>query len=170
MISLSAARTLDYILFFTNKGRVYSSRVYELPEGGRNARGAHIANVLSLMPDETISTMLVVPDFEQAEYVTLITQGADQADGALRLCQRARYRFDCHEFGRNDSLDWARLTSGDEEFILVTRVARRCASTETALRPMGRTFGVMADAPDELTRRNRQPGRGEAGCGFIGIA
>ena len=60
-------------------------------------RGAHIANAeFDARRDDP--TMLVVPDFEQAEYVTLITQGADQADGALRLCQRTRYRFDCHEF------------------------------------------------------------------------
>ena len=68
------ARTLDHILFFTNKGRVYSSRVYELPEGSRTARGAHIANILSLMPDETVTAMLVVPEFEHADYVTIITR------------------------------------------------------------------------------------------------
>ena len=146
VISLSAARTLDYILFFTNKGRVYSSRVYELPEGGRNARGAHIANVLSLMPDETISTMLVVPDFEQAEYVTLITRKARIKRMALSVFANVRATgLIAMNLDENDSLDWARLTSGDEEFILVTRRGKALRFHETALRPMGRiAAGVMA--------------------------
>ena len=74
-MNLFFARTLDNILFFTNKGRVYS-RVYELPEGSRTSRGAHIANVLSLQSDETVTTMLVVPDFGQANYITLLRAGA----------------------------------------------------------------------------------------------
>ncbi|MDQ3249698.1 MAG: DNA gyrase subunit A, partial [Chloroflexota bacterium] len=76
VISLLFARTLDHILFFTDKGRVYGSRVYELPEGSRTSRGVHIANVLSLMADEQVTTMLVVPDFDQAKYITLITRQA----------------------------------------------------------------------------------------------
>ncbi len=146
VISLSAARTLDYILFFTNKGRVYSSRVYELPEGGRNARGAHIANVLSLMPDETISTMLVVPDFEQAEYVTLITRKARIKRMDLSVFANVRPSgLIAMNLDDSDSLDWARLTNGDEEFIMVTRRGKALRFHETALRPMGRVAaGVMA--------------------------
>lgn len=71
---------------FTNKGRVYSSRAYELPEGSRTARGVHIANLLSLMPDENVTTMLVVPDFEQAEqYHADHPPGVDQTHGVGRL-------------------------------------------------------------------------------------
>ncbi len=146
VISLFFARTLDYILFFTNKGRVYSSRVYELPEGGRTARGAHIANVLSLMPDETISTMLVVPDFEQAKHITLITRKARIKRMDLRVFANVRPSgLIAMNLDDSDSLDWARLTNGDEEFIMVTRNGRALRFHETAVRPMGRTAaGVMA--------------------------
>ena len=146
VISLFFARTLDYILFFTNKGRVYSSRVYELPEGGRTARGAHIANVLSMMPDETISTMLVVPDFEQAKHITLITRKARIKRMDLRVLANVRPSgLIAMNLDDSDSLDWARLTNGDEEFIMVTRNGRALRFHETAVRPMGRTAaGVMA--------------------------
>ncbi len=146
VISLFAARTLDYILFFTNKGRVYSSRVYELPEGGRTARGAHIANVLSLLPDEAISTMLVVPDFDQADYVTLITRKARIKRMDLNVFANVRPSgLIAMNLDDNDSLDWARLTNGDEEFILVTRHGKALRFHETAVRCMGRTAaGVMA--------------------------
>lgn len=146
VIDLFFARTLDHILFFTDKGRVYSSRVYELPEGSRTSRGAHIANVLSLMADEHVTTMLVVPDFEQADYVTLLT-----AKGRIK-------RMDLSSFSNvrasgviamnldsSDSLNWARLTTGNEDFIIVTRGGKSLRFVESAVRPMGRTAaGVMA--------------------------
>ena len=142
VIDLFFARTLDHILFFTNLGRVYSSRVYELPEGSRTARGAHLANILSLMPDETVTTMLVVPDFEAADYVTLITrQGRIKrmelsAFGNVRASGLIAMNLDA-----SDSLDWARLTSGDEEFVVVTRKGKALRFHETTVRSMGRTAG-----------------------------
>ena len=140
------ARTLDNILFFTNKGRVYGSRVYELPEGSRTARGAHIANVLSLMPDETVSTMLVVPDFEQADYITLLTQQGRIKRMELNVFSNVRPSgLIAMNLDEGDSLDWARLTNGEEDFIIVTRGGKSLRFHETAVRPMGRTAaGVMA--------------------------
>src|SRR5690606_28274227 len=122
VINLLFARNLDSILFFTNKGRVYSSRVYELPEGSRTARGAHTANVLNLQPDESVSTMLVVPDFEQAEYITLITRQARIKRLELSAFSNIRSTgLIAMNLDPEDSLDWARLTNGDEEFVIVTR-------------------------------------------------
>jgi DNA gyrase subunit A len=146
VIDLLFARTLDYILFFTNKGRVYSSRVYELPEGSRTARGAHIANVLNLQPDETVSTMLVVADFEQAEYITLITRQARIKRMELSAFSNVRsVGLIAMSLDPSDSLDWARLTSGDEEFLVVTRNGKALRFHESAVRPMGRTAaGVRA--------------------------
>lgn len=140
------ARTLDYILFFTNKGRVYSSRVYDLPEGSRTARGAHIANLLSLMPDETVSTMLVIPDFEQADYVTLLTRRGRIKRMELNVFSNVRSSgLIAMNLDESDSLDWARLTNGNEDFIIVTRGGKSLRFHETAVRPMGRTAaGVMA--------------------------
>lgn len=91
VINLLFARTLDHVLFFTNRGRVYSSRVYELPEGSRTWRGGHMANVLNLLPDEMLTTMLVVPDFEAANYITLLTRlgRIKRVDADARVADRA---------------------------------------------------------------------------------
>jgi DNA gyrase subunit A len=144
--SLYFARTLDYILFFTDKGRVYSSRVYELPEGGRTARGAHIANVLNLMPDETVSTVLVTPDFAQAKYVTLITRQARIKRMELSVFSNVRSTgVIAMSLDPDDSLDWARLTNGDEEFLAISRHGKALRFHERSVRPMGRSAaGVMA--------------------------
>ncbi|MBE2239416.1 MAG: DNA gyrase subunit A [Caldilineaceae bacterium] len=140
------ARTLDHILFFTNKGRVYSSRVYELPEGSRTARGMHIANVLSLMPDETVTTMLVVPDFEHADYITLLTRQGRIKRMELNVFANIRsIGLIAMSLDEGDSLDWARLTNGSEDFIVVTRHGRALRFSEKDVRAMGRTAaGVMA--------------------------
>ena len=146
VISLLFARTLDHILFFTNKGRVYSSRAYELPEGSRTARGVHIANLLSLMPDENVTTMLVVPDFEQAEYITLITRQARIKRMELGVFSNIRPSgLIAMNLDADDSLDWARLTSGNEEFMVVTRNGKALRFHERMVRAMGRTAaGVRA--------------------------
>ena len=146
VINFFFARTLDHILFFTDKGRVYSSKVYELPEGSRTSRGAHIANVLSLLPDEKVTTMLVIPDFKQAEYITLLTRKGRIKRMALSVFNNIRTTgLIAMNLGEDDSLDWARLTHGNEDFIIVTRGGKSLRFMESAVRPMGRTAaGVMA--------------------------
>jgi DNA gyrase subunit A len=146
VIELLFARTLDHILFFTNKGRVYSSRVYELPESSRTARGMHIANVLNLMADETVTTMLVVPDFDVADYITLLTRQGRIKRMELNVFANIRsVGLIAMTLDEGDSLDWARLTDGVEDFIVVTRIGRALRFHEGDVRPMGRTAaGVMA--------------------------
>ena len=146
VMDLRFARTLDHILFFTNQGRVYSSRVYELPEGGRTAKGAHIANLLTLQHNEQVTTMLTLGDFEQAAFITLLTRKARikrvkssafanvRASGVIAM-----------NLGENDSLEWAQLTKGDEEFIIVSSRGRALRMREGHVRAMGRTAaGVWA--------------------------
>ncbi len=139
-------RTLDYILFFTDKGRVYSSRAYELPEGSRTSRGVHIANLLSLMADERVTTMVVVADFEQAEYITLITRQARIKRMELSVFSNIRPSgLIAMNLDPNDSLDWARLTNGNEEFMVITSNGKALRFHEASVRAMGRTAaGVMA--------------------------
>ena len=146
VINLLFARTLDHILFFTDKGRVYSSKVYELPEAGRTARGAHMANFLNLQADERVTTMLVVPDFDDAEYVTLITRKARIKRMELNVFSNVRSTgLIAMNLDDNDSLDWARMTNGDQEFIIVTRNGKALRFHEQNVRPMGRAAaGVMA--------------------------
>ena len=74
VVDLLAARTLDHMLFFTDRGRVYSQRVFNLPDTARDGRGLPMVNFLNLTPDERVTAILVVPDFEQAKYVTLLTR------------------------------------------------------------------------------------------------
>lgn len=146
VIDLLFARTLDHILFFTDKGRVYSSRVYELPEGSRTARGSHVANVLSLMADENVLTMLVIENFDEANYITLATR-----KGRIKRMELSAFRnirtsgLIAMNLDPDDSLDWARLTDGEEDFIVVTRGGKSLRFHESAVRAMGRTAaGVMA--------------------------
>ncbi len=146
VINLLFARTLDYILFFTDKGRVYSSKVYELPEASRTARGAHMANFLNMQADERVTTMLVVPDFEDAEYVTLITRKARIKRMELNVFSNVRSTgLIAMNLDDDDSLDWARMTNGNQEFIIVTRNGKALRFHEQNVRSMGRTAaGVKA--------------------------
>ena len=143
---LRFARTLDYILFFTDKGRVYSSRVYELPEGSRTSKGVHIANVLSLQADEAVTAMLTVPDFEQAEYITLLTRKGRIKRVAVDAFSNVRTTgVIAMNLDDDDSLNWALSTTGDQDFIIVTRRGKSLRFSEDQVRAMGRTAaGVWA--------------------------
>ncbi len=146
VIDLFSARTLDHVLFFTNRGRVYGQRVFALPDGARDSKGLPMVNVLNLAADERVTTLLVVPDFEQAEYVTLLT----------RLGRIKRIKLEEFEGVRpsgiiamnlepGDELGWARATGGKQEFIIVTAGGRALRFAETEVRPMGRSAaGVLA--------------------------
>ncbi len=146
VMDLRFARTLDHILFFTNKGRVYSSRVYDLPEGGRTAKGVHIANVLTLQHNERVTTMLTLENFEQAAYITLLTcKGRIKRVKTSALANVRPSGVIAMNLDDDDSLEWARLTNGDQEFIIVTREGKSLRFHETQVRAMGRTAaGVWA--------------------------
>lgn len=146
VMDLRFARTLDHILFFTNKGRVYSSRVYELPEGSRTSKGAHIANILTLQPDEQVTTMLTLGDFEQASYITLLTRKARIKRVKASVLANVRTSgVIAMNLDQDDSLEWAQLTNGNQEFIIVTRGGKALRMREDQVRAMGRTAaGVWA--------------------------
>ncbi|MYJ80202.1 MAG: DNA gyrase subunit A [Caldilineaceae bacterium SB0670_bin_27] len=146
VMDLRFARTLDHILFFTNKGRVYSSRVYELPEGSRTSKGAHIANILTLQPDHLLTTMLTMDDIEQASYITLLTRKARikrvKASAFANVRQSGVIAMNLDQ---DDSLEWVRLTNGNQEFIIVSRGGKALRMREDQVRSMGRTAaGVWA--------------------------
>ncbi|RLT33509.1 MAG: DNA gyrase subunit A, partial [Chloroflexi bacterium] len=146
VIDLRFARTLDHILFFTNKGRVYSSRVYELPEGSRTSKGIHIANVLTLQYNEEVTTMLTLEEFGDNEFITLLTRKARikrvEASSFANVRQNGVIAMNLDD---DDSLEWARLTSGQQEFIIVTRGGKALRFAEEEVRAMGRAAaGVYA--------------------------
>ncbi len=146
VVDLLFAQTLDYLLFFTNRGRVYSQRVFALPDAARDGRGLPLVNFLNLAPNERVTTLLVVPDFEQAEYITLLTrQGRIKR---MRLSEFATVRpsgIMAMSLEPGDELGWARATTGDRDLIIVSAGGRALRFHESEVRPMGRmASGVMA--------------------------
>ncbi len=139
--------THHWILFFTNKGRVYRAKAYELPDSGRDARGQHVANLLAFQPDESIAQVLALRDYSVAPYLVLATRGG--------LVKKSRLTdFDSPRSGgiiainlrEDDEVIAARLMSPDEDLLLVSKRAQalRFHATDEALRPMGRaTSGVI---------------------------
>jgi DNA gyrase subunit A len=139
--------THHWILFFTNKGRVYRAKAYELPDAARDARGQHVANMLAFQPDERIAEVLALRDYSVAPYLVLATKGG--------LVKKSRLTaFDSPRTGgiiainlrEDDEVIAARLVSPDQDLLLVSKHAQalRFHATDAALRPMGRdTSGVI---------------------------
>lgn len=146
VVDLFSARTLDHVLFFTNRGRVYGQRVFALPEAARDGRGLPMVNFLNLAAEERVTTLLVVPDFEQAEYVTLLTRRGRIK--RMKLSEFADVRpsgIIAMNLEPGDELGWARATFGKQDFIIVTAGGKALRFAEDEVRPMGRTAaGVLA--------------------------
>jgi len=143
--------THHWLLFFTNFGRVYRAKAYELPEGGRDAKGQHVANMLAFQPDEKIAQVLALRDYEQADYLVLATKrglvkktnltdyDSNRSGGVIAINLRE------DEEGRPDEVVAARLVDASDDVILVSRKGQsiRFTATDGELRPMGRaTSGV----------------------------
>jgi DNA gyrase subunit A len=140
VVDLFAAGTLDHLLFFTNRGRVYGQRVFALPETARDGRGLPLVNFLNLTPDERVTTLLVVPDFQQAEYVTLLTRQGRIKRIKLEEFEAVRPSgIIAMNLDPGDELGWARATFGNQEFIIVSEGGRALRFAETEVRAMGRT-------------------------------
>ena len=149
--------THDWILFFTNKGRVYRAKAYELPEANRNARGQHVANLLAFQPEETIANVIAIPNYEVAPYLVLATR-----QGLVKKTKLTD--FDSNRAGgviainlrEDDELIGAALVSPEDDLLLISvrAMSIRFKADDEALRPMGRaTSGVLGmrfNAGDEL--------------------
>jgi DNA gyrase subunit A len=140
------AHTHDYLLFFTNQGRVYSDRVWNLPEAARTGKGMPLVNVLNLGARETVTALVLVESFQQAKYISLLTtQGRIKR---LELSEFASVRpsgIIAMNLDPGDELSWARLTNGEDEFVVVTAGGFALRFDENEVRPMGRTAaGVWA--------------------------
>lgn len=143
--------THHWLLFFTNLGRVYRAKAYELPEGGRDSKGQHVANLLAFQPGEQIAKVLDLRDYEQAEYLVLATRrglvkktrlseyDSNRSGGLIAINLRE------DEDGAADELVSAALVDEGSELLLVSRKGQavRFRATADELRPMGRaTSGV----------------------------
>ncbi|WP_302893189.1 DNA gyrase subunit A [Actinomadura luzonensis] len=154
--------THHWLLFFTNKGRVYRVKAYELPEAARDARGMHLANLLAMQPDETVMEVLDLRDYDVAPYLVLATRS-----GLVKKTRLAEY--DSPRSGgliainlrEDDEVIGARLVSETDDLLLVSKGAQaiRFTASDDALRPMGRaTSGVIGMRfleGDELLAMNR---------------
>ena len=151
--------THHWLLFFTNKGRVYRSKAYEVPEAGRDAKGQHVANLLALQPDEEIAQILDIRDYSVATYLVLATRSGlvkktrlteydtNRQGGiiAIKLRGQGPEEGDEVEAGPDDEVVSALLVDEGDDILLISRhgMSLRFSATDSALRPMGRsTSGV----------------------------
>ncbi len=161
--------THHWLLFFTNKGRVYRAKAHELPEQARTAKGQHVANILAFGQDERIAEVMAINDYQAAPYLVLATRRG--------LCKKtALSEFDSNRSGGlvainlrdDDELIAARLVSADDDLLLVSRQAQsiRFHADDEQLRPMGRAtsgvIGMRFDTDDELLAMEVVPQDSEA--------
>jgi DNA gyrase subunit A len=134
--------THNWILFFTNRGRVFRVKAYELTEAGRDARGQHVANLLQLAPDEEIAQVLDLKNYEQAPYLVLATRGGTVKKTRLTEYDSPRSTgLIAINLRDDDSLVSAQLVSADDDVILVSKLGYsvRFHASDDTLRPMGRS-------------------------------
>ncbi|GAA4985721.1 DNA gyrase subunit A [Actinopolymorpha pittospori] len=144
---LFVTRTHHWLLFFTNRGRVYRAKGYELPEAARDAKGGHVAGLLSFQPDEEIAQVLAIEDYEQFPYLVLATKKGLVKKTPLREydSNRAAGVIALNFRDEDDELIGAELVHAEDELLLVSRKAQavRFMADDGQLRPMGRaTSGV----------------------------
>ena len=156
MLILIPARTLDTILFFSDKGKVYSERAFQIPDALRTARGIPIVNVLALYPGETITAAVAVPKFEAAEYCLMATWRGKVK--RIPLSEFASVRpsgLIAINLAKGDELRWVRLTDGDCEAIMVTEQGQALRFSEKQIRPIGRAaagvIGIRLRGDDRVT-------------------
>jgi DNA gyrase subunit A len=151
---LFAAGTLNTILFFSDTGKVYAEKAYNIPEMGRTARGTSLMNILPLLPDEKITAALAVHDFEDAEYLVMITKKGRIKRVAVSSFANVRSSgLIAISLDEDDSLGWVKLTSGEQDLILVSEQGKGIRFSEEDVRPMGRTAaGVKAIRLDSWDR------------------
>jgi DNA gyrase subunit A len=141
---LFVTTTHHWILFFTNKGRVYRAKAYQLPDSGRDARGQHVANLLAFQPDEAITQVLAIDNYTAGDNLVLATR-----NGMVKKTKLADYDTNRQggiiaiNLGEDDELISARLVSTDDELLLVSRkgMSARFSGNDDTLRPMGRATG-----------------------------
>ena len=155
VLYLFPARTLDTILFFSDKGKVYSEKAYQIPDADRAAKGIPIVNVLSMSTGESITAAVAVPDFVAAEYCTMASRNGKVKRVELSEFSAVRPSgLIAITLEEGDELGWARLTDGQDEIILVTEQGQALRFSEATIRAMGRSaggvIGIALDHRDHI--------------------
>ena len=148
---LFVAGTLNTILFFSDLGRIYATKAYEIPELDRTAKGVSLMNILPLSQDEKITVALPVHDFDDGEYLIMITRKGRIKRVELSVFANVRPSgLIAINLEEGDSLRWVKMTKGDEDIILVSRQGKGIRFNEESVRSMGRTAaGVYAMRLDD---------------------
>ena len=140
------ACTLDTILFFSNKGKVYSTKAYQIPDANRTGRGVSVRSVLNFNDEETVTAAVAVPDFKAANYCTMVTRNGRSKRVVLSEFESIRQSgVIAITLDKDDELHWVRLTKGDDDVILVSEQGQAVRFNEQEVRAMGRVAaGVSA--------------------------
>ncbi|HEX3017529.1 MAG TPA: DNA gyrase subunit A [Caproicibacter sp.] len=138
--------THDYVMFFTNLGRAYRLKCYEIPEGSRTSKGINIANLLPIAQDEKVTSMIRVQEFDQESYLVMVTK-----NGVIKRTQLSDFSTArkggviAVNLDDGDELSWVRLTNGDDQLLVATHYGMAIRFHESDVRAMGRTArGVKA--------------------------
>ncbi len=144
---LFIANSHDFVLFFSDRGRVYRLKCYEIPEGSRTSRGMNITNLMPLEPEERITSMLRVTKSEEEDhFLTMVTKNAVIKRVALSAFRNVRKNgLIALDLAEDDELSWVRLTSGSDDLLVATRFGKAIRFHEADVREMGRQArGVRA--------------------------
>lgn len=136
----------DYVMFFTNTGRAYRLKCYEVPEGSRTSKGVHIRNLLPLDGEEKVTAMIKVPEFEEGRYLVMVTRKGTIKRTALEAFDTVRKGgIIAISLDEGDELAWVGLTDGNAEILVATKKGMAIRFHETDVRSMGRSArGVRA--------------------------
>lgn len=150
------ASTHDYVMFITNEGKGYWLKVHEIPESGRNSRGAHIKGLFTVSPNEEITTVVSLKEFSDDQYLFMAT-----AAGIVKKVQTSQFAnaktrgIIAIKLDEGDKLVTALLTTGNDELILISRKGQALRMAESSVRPLGRAArgvsGLKLSQEDEMT-------------------
>ncbi|MEA3351678.1 MAG: DNA gyrase subunit A [Chloroflexota bacterium] len=155
VLMIFPAHTHNTILFFSDRGKVYSAKAYEIPDASRTAKGVSIFNVINIAPQETITAAMVVPDFDAAEYCTMLTR-----HGRIKRVDLAKFAsvrpsgLIAISLTDDDELGWVHLTSGEDELLIITKRGQTLRFHESEVRSVGRSaqgvIGIRMRAGDQV--------------------
>ncbi len=145
----------DYVMLFTNFGRVYRLKCYEIPEGSRTSKGTNVANLLPIMPDERVTSMIKVSEFEEDKYLVMVTKAGIIKRTLLNSYDTARKGgLKAIELDDGDELAWVAVTDGNTELLVATKDGMAIRFNETDVRVVGRTArgvkSITLHAGDEV--------------------
>ncbi|MCF0146137.1 MAG: DNA gyrase subunit A [Eubacterium sp.] len=152
---LFMTQTHSYLMFFTNLGRVYRLKAYEIPESGRTARGTAVVNLLQMLPDETITAIIPIDDFIEGQYLLMATKKGMIKKTPLESFRNVRRNgLAAITLKEDDQLIEVKYTDGDQDVYLVTKEGMSIRFHETDVRPTGRgsmgVLGIRLKSSDEV--------------------